>query len=389
MKSNLKYYVHSFFFALIFLNISCTKINKDNFDFSKYIESRKDIIDELKWWEADSAYIEFIGFTPNSDYDFYQSDSNSNKLLKSYTKDFFKLYDFNNPIVIVHALRKNTISGNSFDESGISSSDMVDYENGVGRNDAKNLHRSGNYSKTTYRYTSFIGVIRKGKFKMLSYGYEDDRDAIDFVKEIISDKLKKRFYGKNIGLIIVNPKNNYSKIGFYTKGKDKVEIIDFNFCNLLKINPPEIMEKNLAVSIFSNGTPIKEAKTEKEWIEANNNKEAVWCNYMNNPKLGQTNGYIYNWYAVTDERGLAPSGWHILSKAEWSQILELGLDLEYLSSMTRNESGKFYPSKSWWSTQEANSDKGFYYRQPDDWSRETIDSISKSSGFTVICAKNK
>ena len=31
-------------------------------------------------------------------------------------------------------------------------------------------------------------------------------------------------------------------------------------------------------------------------------------------------GKLYNWYAVTDPRGLAPEGWHIPSDAEWTTL---------------------------------------------------------------------
>ena len=31
-------------------------------------------------------------------------------------------------------------------------------------------------------------------------------------------------------------------------------------------------------------------------------------------------GKLYNWYAVNDPRGLAPTGWHIPSDAEWTTL---------------------------------------------------------------------
>jgi uncharacterized protein (TIGR02145 family) len=35
-----------------------------------------------------------------------------------------------------------------------------------------------------------------------------------------------------------------------------------------------------------------------------------------------TYGYLYNWHAVNDSRGLAPKGWHIPSKEEWDELKE-------------------------------------------------------------------
>lgn len=38
--------------------------------------------------------------------------------------------------------------------------------------------------------------------------------------------------------------------------------------------------------------------------------------YDNNESHIDTYGYLYNWHAVNDSRGLAPKGWHIPSKEE-------------------------------------------------------------------------
>jgi uncharacterized protein (TIGR02145 family) len=35
-----------------------------------------------------------------------------------------------------------------------------------------------------------------------------------------------------------------------------------------------------------------------------------------------TYGFLYNWHAVNDSRGLAPKGWHIPSKEEWDELKE-------------------------------------------------------------------
>jgi uncharacterized protein (TIGR02145 family) len=81
------------------------------------------------------------------------------------------------------------------------------------------------------------------------------------------------------------------------------------------------MTENLNVSTFRNGDPIPEAKTKEEWESAVNNHQPAWCYYDNDPKNGAKYGKLYNWYAVSDPRVLAPNGWHIPIDAEWS-ILE-------------------------------------------------------------------
>lgn len=78
------------------------------------------------------------------------------------------------------------------------------------------------------------------------------------------------------------------------------------------------MTENLNVDKFQNGDLILEAKTEKDWEEANKNEQAAWCYYENEPANGPKYGKLYNWFAVNDPRGLAPKGWHISEDEEWN-----------------------------------------------------------------------
>ena len=82
------------------------------------------------------------------------------------------------------------------------------------------------------------------------------------------------------------------------------------------------MTKNLDVSTFRNGDPIPEAKSNEEWKKAGENKQPAWCYYNNDPANGAKYGKLYNWYAVNDSRGLAPSGYHIPSDAEWTKLTD-------------------------------------------------------------------
>jgi uncharacterized protein (TIGR02145 family) len=78
---------------------------------------------------------------------------------------------------------------------------------------------------------------------------------------------------------------------------------------------------NLNVSTFQNGDSIPEAKTNKEWVAAGEAGKPAWCNYNNDPKSGLKYGKLYNWFAVTDPRGLAPTGWKLASDADWVQLV--------------------------------------------------------------------
>lgn len=96
----------------------------------------------------------------------------------------------------------------------------------------------------------------------------------------------------------------------------------------------EWMDKNLDVSTFRNGDPIYEASTDEEWKNAYKNSEPAWCYYE------KENGKLYNCYAVNDQRGLAPEGWHIPNKKEWKENISYS-GITGKEFCTRFNSGEF------------------------------------------------
>jgi uncharacterized protein (TIGR02145 family) len=90
----------------------------------------------------------------------------------------------------------------------------------------------------------------------------------------------------------------------------------------VKIQNQEWMVENLNVSLFRNGDPIPEARTDEEWSEAGKEGRPAWCYYENNNENGNKYGKLYNWYAVNDTRQLAPIGWHVSGDAEWRQTTD-------------------------------------------------------------------
>ncbi|HUS00758.1 MAG TPA: fibrobacter succinogenes major paralogous domain-containing protein [Chitinophagaceae bacterium] len=100
-------------------------------------------------------------------------------------------------------------------------------------------------------------------------------------------------------------------------------------CKKDEIIPPSVticnqvwMLKNLDVSKYRNGENIQQARTDQEWVYAANNRMGTWCYYENNSGNGEKYGKLYNWYAVTDPRGLSPEGWHIPTDEEWTNLYE-------------------------------------------------------------------
>lgn len=79
--------------------------------------------------------------------------------------------------------------------------------------------------------------------------------------------------------------------------------------------------ENLAVSKFRNGDPIPQARTNAEWEKAGKEGKPAWCYYSNDTLIGRKFGKLYNYYAVSDPRGLAPTGWHIPTHPELSKMI--------------------------------------------------------------------
>ena len=80
--------------------------------------------------------------------------------------------------------------------------------------------------------------------------------------------------------------------------------------------------KNLDVDTFRNGDSIPQVTANEEWEKVCLAKQPAWCYYNNDPANDSAYGKLYNWYAVNDPRGLAPSGWHVASNEEWKLLTE-------------------------------------------------------------------
>ncbi len=92
--------------------------------------------------------------------------------------------------------------------------------------------------------------------------------------------------------------------------------------------------ENLRTTVYSNGYAIPASLTDSEWGSTTLGATAVfgegssYCDNDYNPyndacddaqSLAQY-GRLYNWYAVDDARGLCPSGWHVPTDGEWTQL---------------------------------------------------------------------
>jgi uncharacterized protein (TIGR02145 family) len=99
--------------------------------------------------------------------------------------------------------------------------------------------------------------------------------------------------------------------------------IDGNVYQTVTIGTQEWMAENLKVTHYRNGDAIPNVTDDITWQGLS---IGGYCNYSNDVSNVATYGRLYNWYAVTDIRNIAPDGWHVASDVEWKQLeMHLGM----------------------------------------------------------------
>jgi len=195
-------------------------------------------------------------------------------------------------------------------------------------------------------------------------------------------------------------------------------IIQYSYCQdidneksgfkTIKIMNQIWMAHNLNTATFSNGDSIPEIKSEQEWELAGKEKKPAFCYYNNDSHNGEKYGKLYNWFAISDTRGLAPKGWHIPSSKEWiilnNGLLDITNNLSgknnkidsfdkftSLSGGNRNSQGTFSGLKEfncWWSSTEINETSGGVNIISSNYDAEVFGSEDKRCGYSVRCLKD-
>ena len=183
----------------------------------------------------------------------------------------------------------------------------------------------------------------------------------------------------------------------------------------ISIGNQQWANENVNTSFFRNGDIIPEAATAAEWQLASNEKRPVWC-YANS----NINEKLYNWYAVSDSRGLAPEGLHIPTTDEWFTLYnQLGGYPSALHKLTvsgffdenntsnnisfgaspigmRYDFGSTFsnePSANWWTTDASDSSYAYYQTINADCFKPGNENVSqwgmnKGTGMSVRCVRD-
>jgi uncharacterized protein (TIGR02145 family) len=179
------------------------------------------------------------------------------------------------------------------------------------------------------------------------------------------------------------------------------------------------LTENLKVTKFRNGDSIFQAQTHEEWEKAKQNKQAAWCYYEESDDK-QTEGILYNYYALSDSRGLAPLGWRIPSNNDWIKLFDklggkqkafyylrkednsfkastffghriitydISTDLNGTKD-TINTRSIFLSETCWWASDELTNDSASYIMLAiDDVGEMSFDKDMKGRGCAIRCIK--
>jgi uncharacterized protein (TIGR02145 family) len=78
------------------------------------------------------------------------------------------------------------------------------------------------------------------------------------------------------------------------------------------------MTQNLDVKTFQNGENIPFYHNIQDFLKAGRHQEPACCYYENNPQKGM----LYNWFALNDERGIAPESFKVPTKNDWEELIK-------------------------------------------------------------------
>jgi uncharacterized protein (TIGR02145 family) len=124
---------------------------------------------------------------------------------------------------------------------------------------------------------------------------------------------------------------------------------DGNMYSVVTIGTQQWLVENLKTTKYADGTPIPNLVADGAWIA---DITGAYCYYNNDIANKTPYGALYNWYAVDNAHGLAPTGWRVPSDADLTTLSTyLGVTL---AGQRLKESGTLH-----WTSSTGTNDTGF------------------------------
>ena len=187
-----------------------------------------------------------------------------------------------------------------------------------------------------------------------------------------------------------------------------------NNIEVIKIGNQIWQLSNLNVDKFRNGESIEQVLDDEEWEQRTADGKPLCCYYNNDIENGIKYGKLYNWWAVNDERGLAPIGFHLPTDNEWKELIDFLGGMDNAGTMMKNTSGwkkngngtnssmfsaipngrrylqggfdKFENDNSyWWSSTESNKYMAWFWNLYFYYGKVVRNQAYKDAGMCVRC----
>ena len=114
----------------------------------------------------------------------------------------------------------------------------------------------------------------------------------------------------------------------YTQIASSITDIDGNSYKTIKIGNQVWMAENLKVTKYSDGTSIPTGHSHSDWASLSTGAYAIYNPHETSRKtlsyfrtLEDTYGYLYNWFAVKDNRNICPENWHVPTEKDWATLI--------------------------------------------------------------------
>ena len=175
--------------------------------------------------------------------------------------------------------------------------------------------------------------------------------------------------------------------------------LDGNVYSTVSIGTQIWTVENLNVTKYQNEDPIENITDNALW---NLTESGAYCDYENDPANSNTYGRLYNWYAASDPRNIAPKGWRVATYEDYQILIDyLGGPFQAEAKMInegfkalpggkRNRDGNFYDKEVfpyfWTSTEYHEGSKWARFLSLDGGDLNII-TLSKNYGFSVRCVR--
>ena len=216
-----------------------------------------------------------------------------------------------------------------------------------------------------------------------------------------------------------NP-NDYNEVGGFNPNVTYGTMTDQdgNEYKTVKIGNQTWMAENLRTTKYRDGSAIPVVSSKTAWVGLTT---GAYCNYNNTASADTINafGRLYNWYAATDARNIAPTGWHVPTDDDWTiltdylggedvsgdKIKETGITHWFSANLSstnetgftarpggyRNNDGVFYSvgkNGYWWSTTESTPSNAWFRYVSNLYSNMGSLYGNAAVGFSVRCVKD-